>query len=208
MFFRFLPKDVNFFVLFDKQAKYAIDAAVYLKELVAKGGVDEAALNKMRDIEHQGDEATHEIINRLDKTFITPFDREDIHALAKELDDVIDMLNTIASRMKVYKITGVDKNLVEFTSVIEKSVRAMAVAVKGLSSMKYSKEVFDACVEVNSLENVGDFMRDAVLAELFEKEKDPIKVIKFKEIYQDAETVLDVCEDVAHVVQSILVKQA
>lgn len=209
MLFNLLPQETNFFDLFDKQVGCAIDAASCFKELVAKGTLDEASVQRMRYIEHQGDEVAHEILSRLNKTFITPFDREDIHALAKELDDVIDMIHTITNRMRVYKLTGVDKNLVEFSAVIEKSVQAVACAVKGMRNMKHSKAVSDACVEINRLENVGDTMRDATLAELFEKAKnDPVFVIKLKEIYQDAETVLDICEDVAHVVESILVKQA
>ncbi len=208
MFSRFLPKDYNFFDLFDKQAAYAVGAAAYFKEVVAMGRVDDKALARMKDIEHQSDEVAHDIIDRLNKTFITPFDREDIHSLTKELDDVVDMLFTITSRMKVYKINGVDKNLVEFAVVIEKSVRAVGCAVEAMRNIKNLKAVSDACVEVNSFENIGDALRDKVLAELFETAKDPITVIKLKEIYQDAETVLDICEDVAHVVESILVKQA
>ncbi|HNV86993.1 MAG TPA: DUF47 family protein [Candidatus Omnitrophota bacterium] len=209
MLSRFLPKDCNFFDLFDKQAKYAADAAAYFQDLVTQGKLDEIAIQKMKDIEHQGDEVAHEIINRLNKTFITPFDREDIHFLAKELDDIIDMIHTITNRLKVYKLEKVDKNLVEFAEVIRKSVQAVGCAVRGMRNMKQTKDVLNACVEVNSLENIGDFMRDKMLAELFEAAKnDPILVIKWKEIYQDAETVLDVCEDVAHVVESILVKNA
>lgn len=208
MFSRFLPKDTNFFELFEKQTACAVEAAEYFKELTSLKSVDEAALEKMHNIEHQGDEVTHDIINRLNKTFITPFDREDILALAKELDDVVDMIYTIVSRLKVYKLPGVNKNLAQFAGVIEDSVRAVERAVKGLRNVKHSKTVSDACVEIHRLENVGDAMRDAVLAELFNTEKDFVAVIKWKEIYQDAETVLDICEDVAHVVNSILVKQA
>ena len=209
MFSILLPKNTNFFDLFDKQAEYAMDAARHLKELVLKSSLDDAALQKMRDIEHQGDHIAHEIIGHLDKTFITPFDREDIHALAKELDDIIDMIHTIVNRLKVYKLEGVDPNLVEFAGVIEQSVLGVACAVKGMRNMKQSKAVLDACLEVNRLENVGDAMRDKMLAELFDKWKhDPIYIIKRKEVYQDAETVLDICEDVAHVVESIIVKYA
>jgi predicted phosphate transport protein (TIGR00153 family) len=208
MFAMLLPKEFNFFDLFDKQADCALDAAGRFKELVTKGTLEDALIQKVKDVEHQGDDLTHDILNRLNKTFITPFDREDIHALAKELDDVIDMIYTIANRMKVYKLEGIDKNLVLFAVVIEDSVRAVASAVKGLRNMKNLKSVTDACVEINRLENVGDTMRDTMLAELFETSKDPFDLIKWKEIYQDAETVLDICEDVAHVVQSILVKQA
>ncbi|MDD2679635.1 MAG: DUF47 family protein [Candidatus Omnitrophica bacterium] len=208
MLSKFFPKGTDFFALFEKQVGYALDAAVYFKKIVSDGVIEEKEIEKIGSIEHQGDEATHDIFNQLNKTFITPFDREDIHDLAKELDDIIDMINTIVSRLKVYKITRVDKHLMEFAVVIEESVRAVECAVKGMRNMKNYKSISDACVEVNRLENVGDEMRDKVLAELFEKEKDPITVIKWKEIYQDAETVLDICEDVAHVVDSIIVKQA
>lgn len=208
MLFNFLPKETNFFDLFEKQVNYAVEAANYFKELMSKTVIDEESLENMHRLEHEGDEVTHEIFNRLNKTFITPFDREDIHALAKELDDIVDMLYTIVNRLRVYKIERGDKGLIEFASVIDESVRAVACAVKEMRNMKHLKSISESCVEVNRLENVGDSMRDAMLAKLFETEKDPIQVIKWKEIYQDAETVLDICEDCAHIVQSILVKQA
>ncbi len=208
MGFSFLPKEFNFFDLFEKQANQALEAATCFKDMVTKGALDENYLNKIGAIEHEGDQIAHQIFDRLNKTFITPFDREDIHSLAKELDDITDMIYTIANRLKVYKLTKIDGNLIEFAKVIEESVRGVVCAVKGMRSAKNSKSVFDSCVEINRLENVGDSMRDTMLAELFETEKDPVSVIKWKEIYQDAETVLDICEDVAHVVQSILVKQA
>jgi predicted phosphate transport protein (TIGR00153 family) len=208
MIFKFFPKEFNFFDLFEKQVSHAVEAARFFREVASKGEVTQDMLSKMEEIEHLGDDAAHTIIEQLNKTFITPFDREDIYALAKEIDDVIDMLNTIVSRLRIYHITGVDKNLVEFAAVIELSVHAMARAVAGLRHIKNIQYVFDACVEVNRLENVGDTMRDRVLEELLANEKDPIMVIKWKDIYQDAETVLDVCEDVAQVVDSIMVKQA
>ncbi len=208
MFFNFIPKDFNFFDLFDKQVDYAVEAAICFKNMVSSGDINEVSFQKIRDLEHQGDDAAHSIIDHLNKTFITPFDREDIYALVKELDDITDMINTISSRLMVYKLTGVNKPLVEFACVIEESVQAVARAVKAMRNMKKTSIVCEACVEINRLENVGDSMRDSVLAELFDGEKDPIAVIKWKEIYQDAETVLDICEDVAHVVESILVKQA
>ncbi len=130
MLFNFIPKEFNFFDLFEKQIDCAVEAAVHFKDVVSKGVVDDEALRKIKDLEHKGDDAAHLIIDRLDKSFITPFDREDIHALAKELDDIVDMINTIINRLKVYKVTGVDKHLVEFAVIIEESVRAVAVAVK------------------------------------------------------------------------------
>jgi hypothetical protein len=187
---------------------YAVEAAHCFKEIAAKGTVDDASLEKIKHLEHQGDDAAHAIIDQLNKSFITPFDREDIHDLSIEIDDINDMINTIVSRMKIYHISDVNKRLVEFASVIDDSVQAVAKAVKGLNNTKNSKAITEACEEVNRLENVGDSMRDEFLAELFESEKDPITVIRWKDIYQYAETVLDICEDVAHKVDSILVKHA
>jgi predicted phosphate transport protein (TIGR00153 family) len=208
MAFRFFPKSVDFFGLFEKQVAHAVEASRIFKEVVSCGLVSEDTLSRMAAVEHQGDEVAHTIIDQLNKTFITPFDREDIHALAKEIDDITDMLNNITGRLKVYNITAVNDNLVEFATVIEQSVQAVARAVGGLRHIKNGSVIFDACVEVNRLENVGDAMRDRVLTELFATAQDPIAVIKWKDIYTEAETVLDVCEDVAHVVDSIMVKQA
>lgn len=204
-----LPKNSNFFDLFDKQVDLATDAAEQFEKMVADFKVDDVEVEKMKVIEHRGDEVSHQIMDQLNKTFITPFDREDIHSLAKELDDIIDMLYTITKRLRVYKILSADRNLTEFARVITMSVKGVAQAIKGLRDMKNTKAVLKACIEVNSLENLGDKMRDDMLGDLFEKyAKDPALVIKWKDIYQDAETVLDVCEDAVHVVESILVKQA
>ena len=208
MFSKFFPREFNFFELFEKQVSCAVDAARFFKEVVSHDSVNEDTLSKMSEIEHQADDVAHTIIEQLNKTFITPIDREDIHALTTELDDIVDMIDNIVNRMRIYNITGVDKNLQEFAVVIEQSVRAVARAIGGLRDIKNVKVVFDACVEVNRLENVGDAMRDKMLMELFATVKDPIAVIKWKDIYVDAETVLDVCEDVANVVDSIMVKQA
>ncbi len=208
MFLKFFTNQFNFFDRFEEQVGHAVEAARFFTEVAAQDRVSEEMLRRMTEIEHQGDNAAHTIIEQLNRTFITPFDREDIHALTMELDDITDMINNIVSRLRVYDITGVDKNLGQFAAVIDQSVRAVARAVKGLRHVKNARVVFDACVEVNRLENVGDVMRDRVLAELFATAKDPIMVLKWKDIYQDAETVLDVCEDVVHVVDSIMVKQA
>jgi len=203
---RLLPRDSNFFDLFDKQINYAIEAASHFRETVGRGAVDDVSLQRMHDIEHLGDGIAHDIIERLNKTFITPFDREDIHTLTVQIDDIIDMIYTIMNRVKVYKVDRPDKNLIEFAAVIHQSVQSVGRAVNGMRDLKHSKIITDACVEVNRLENVGDAMRDDTLGELLDGAHDPIYVIKWKEIYQDAETVLDICEDVAHVVSSILVK--
>ncbi|OGS22038.1 MAG: hypothetical protein A2252_02430 [Elusimicrobia bacterium RIFOXYA2_FULL_39_19] len=203
----FFPKDFNMFDLFEKQVGISVEGAKYFKQMITEGKLSQEALDKLHNIEHQGDEVAHDIIEQLNKSFITPFDREDIHALVKEIDDITDMLHTLTNRMLVYKMTEKNVHLTAFANMIEESVLAVECAVKGLRNTKNYKSVKDACVEVNRLENEGDMMRDKVLAELFETEKDPIKVIKLKDIFQEAETILDICEDVAHMVENILVKQ-
>ena len=208
MILQFFPKKVDFFALFENQVSFALEGAKAFKAIVASGVIDGAKVEEIHAIEQRGDEAAHFIIDQLNKTFITPFDREDIHTLAIEMDDVIDMIYTITSRLKVYKLNGVNPNLVKFAEVIEESVAAIAQAIKGMHDLKHLKKISDACVEVNRLENVGDEMRDEMLTDLFDNEKDFIAVLKWKEIYQEAETVLDICEDVAHCVQSICLKQA
>jgi uncharacterized protein len=208
MGFSLLPKQVDFFDHFDKLASVAIRAAEYFSEIAAEGKFDEETISKMRNIEHEGDDITHGIFNKLNQTFITPFDREDIHALANELDSVIDMFNTMTNRMRVYRLSGVNENLIQFSSVIEKSVRATACAVEALRDTKKPQAALDFCIEINRLENVGDTMRDTILGKLFDTVTDPIYIMKWKEIFQDAETVLDVCEDVSNVIESIVVKQA
>jgi len=202
------PNEFDFFTLFEEQVDFAIQGAKKFKEIVATPGlIEESSYRIIEHLEHQADNTTHTIIGQLNKSFITPFDREDIYTLTKELDDIMDMINTLVVRIKVYKIPGGDKHLMEFSRVIEESVTAVAKAVKGMRVKNGTKEVLAFCVEVNRLENVGDAMRDAMLLEIFET-KSAIEIIKWKEIYQDAETVLDICEDVANTVESILVKQA
>lgn len=204
-----LPKETSFFDLFDKQADFAVQAATHFAKMVSDYKVDEKEVGIMKEIEHLGDEVSHQIMDCLNNTFITPFDREDIHDLAKEMDDIIDILYTITKRLRVYKILSMERNLSEFARVIEMSVKGVSQAVKGLRDMKQSEEILKVCIEVNNLENLGDKMRDDMLGELFEKyAKDPVAVIKWKDIYQDAETVLDICEDAVHVVEAILVKHA
>lgn len=207
MAFSFLPKEVKFFELFDQQADKLNLAARTFRELAEKGGFNDDGITLMHDLEHECDQITHDIIDKLNRTFITPFDREDIHSLAHELDNVVDMLYTISKRLRLYKLTKVNKDLIEFAMVIEQSINALGVAVKGLRTHKHLKPINDACIEINRLENVGDQLRDNMIEKLFAKTKNAVEIIKWKEIFEGVETVLDICEDVANLVDTILVKQ-
>ncbi|MBI5243216.1 MAG: DUF47 domain-containing protein [Elusimicrobia bacterium] len=207
MAFTLMPKEMKFFDLFDQQASNAVEASVLFKELAQSGKFDDDGVRRMRELEHEGDTTTHEVIDTLNRTFVTPFDREDIHALACELDDVVDLIHSIATRMRLYRLSEPDPDLIQFAEVIEQSARAVAKAVNGLREIKRPRRILDYCIEINRLENVGDQLREAAIGKLFDGTPDPIAVIKRKEIYEVAETTLDKCEDVANIVESILVKQ-
>jgi uncharacterized protein len=208
MRFSLLSRNTDFSILFSKQAEIAVSAATYFAEIASRGVYDEGVVQKMRNIEHQADEVAHEIIDKLNKTFITNYDREDIFALTMEFDNVVDLIYTITNRMKVYKIREINQDLVEFSYIIEKSVKALSGAIKGLRNFKNHKSTLDFCIEVYRNEKIGDKMWDANIKKLFETEKDPIKLIKWKEIFQFAEEILDICEDVANIVETIIVKQS
>lgn len=208
MGFSLLPKEVQFFDLFDKQAEVIKSAAKCFKELAVTGNYDDPGIERMKDIEHQGDEITHDIIDKLNRCFITPFDREDIYELAHELDDLVDMLYSVAKRMRLYKINGVHPDMVRFSELIEQSVNCLGKALNGLRNSKHHKPILVCCIEINRLENEGDHLRDHVIGNLFENETDAMMVLKWKEIFEGVETCLDISEDVGNIIESILVKNA
>jgi hypothetical protein len=201
-----IPKETKFFDLFENQTANIIKAVSFLYSSIKNDSFDETAVKKMKDFEHEGDTVNHEIVDMLNRTFITPIDREDIYTLVSNIDDIMDLLNVISNRVSLYKLNPKDDYLLEFLSTIEESVNAMNNAVKNLSDTKKSRRIMDYCIEINRLENAGDSIREKAITNLFENEKDPIKVIKWKEVYEVAETVLDSCEHVAKTIEGILVK--
>jgi uncharacterized protein len=208
MKFSLIPKEYQFFDLFDKMASDALDAARCFKEFAVAGSFDDRAYVKMHAIENRCDETTHEIINRMNRTFITPFDREDIYSLAHEFDNVVDIIYSMTNRLRIYHLNNtINEDLIRFARLIENSVECLANAVKGLRNPKQAGNISTCCIEVNSLENFGDQLRDDVLGRLFSNTHNPLDVIKWKDIFEDAETVLDKCEDVANIVASIMIKQ-
>lgn len=206
MAINFMPKEVKFFDYLNLQGENLVKATGYFKSILKNGVMDEASARKIHDLEHEGDTLTHEITDMLNRTFITPIDREDIYALANQLDDVLDMVNAMAGRMKLYKLDPGDEYFSQFIDLIDQSSTALANAVKHMHDTKRARRVLDYCIEVNRLENVGDQVREKAISNLFETEKDPIVVIKWKEIYEVAEATMDKCEHVAKVIESILVK--
>ena len=201
-----MPKEVKFFDYLNMQAETIVKTAESFRQAVKKGSFDEDAVKKIKNFEHEGDTLAHEIVDMLNRTFITPIDREDIYALANTLDDILDMINSMANRIRLYKLDTHDEHLAQFADTIDQSAQALASAVRHIHDTKRARRVLDHCIEVNRLENMGDQIREKAIGRLFENEKDPIRVIKWKEIYEAAEGTLDTCEHVAKVIEAILVK--
>jgi predicted phosphate transport protein (TIGR00153 family) len=204
--FNLIPREVRFFDLFDRQSEHIIKAAAVLHEMVHHFADARAKAHAIKEIEHEGDQITHEIVRKLNTTFITPLDREDIHALATRLDDVLDFIEAVAERLVVYRIKEPTSASRAMAEVIVKMTHAMDRAIKCLRTM--DPGFHEHAVEVNRLENTADDLLRDSLAALFEEQGDPIEVIKWKEIYETMETVTDRCEDVANVIESIILKMA
>jgi predicted phosphate transport protein (TIGR00153 family) len=201
-----IPKEVRFYDHFERQSEHIIQAARLLHELVHSFADARAKVAAIKEIEHQGDLVTHEIVRRLNTTFITPLDREDIHALATRLDDVLDYLEASAERLVVYRIKEPTSACRAMADVIVRTVAAMDHAIRCLRSN--DPGFHGHAVEVNRLENAADNLLRDSLAALFEEQGDPIEVIKWKEIYETMEIVTDRCEDVANVIEGIILKMA
>ena len=204
--FNLIPREVRFFDLFDQQSVHIIKAARVLHELVHNFADARAKAHAIKEIEHQGDQITHEIVRRLNTTFITPIDREDVHALATRLDDVLDYIEAAAERLVVYRIKEPTSACRAMAEVIVQQTHSMDRAIKCLRTM--DPGFHEHAVEVNRLENAADALLRDSLAALFEEQGDPIEVIKWKEIYETMEIVTDRCEDVANVIEGIILKMA
>ena len=207
MAFNLIPKEEKFFELFEAQAAHNVEAARVFKDLAQKYVLESPAFDRLRDIEHEADITTHEIIDKLNRTFVTPFDREDIHALASEFDDVVDLIQSIASRMQLYRVATVTDDLGQLADILWQATENVRKAVVELRNPERTRRLLDHCIEVNRLENAGDHVLGVALGKLFDGSPDPLTVIKWKEIYEVTETAIDKCEDVANIIEGIIVKQ-
>jgi len=204
--FRLLPRDENFFDLFEQQAGLIVSASRVLEELTLDYPSAQAKVQQIRDIEHAGDAVTHEVVRRLNTTFVTPIDREDIYALASRLDDVLDLIDAVADRLLIYKIKNPTDGCLAMAKIIVKTTEETDRAVRCLRTLSplYQKH----SIEVNRLENEADRLLRDELAALFEGGTDAIEVIKWKELYETMEAVTDRCEDVLNVIEGITLKMA
>jgi predicted phosphate transport protein (TIGR00153 family) len=202
---RLLPREEGFFDLFRKQAENIHRGAeAFQKMLLHYTGVPEQ-VQHIKAIEHDGDEITHQTFRMLNKTFITPFDREDIHELVSTMDDVIDLIDAAASRFVLYRVETLRVGTLDLAQVLVAATKELAAAIFAIekpdTAMKH-------CIEINRYENESDRICRTLIAQLFDEEKDPVQIIKWKEIFEVIETAVDKCEDVANVIESIILKSA
>lgn len=202
------PKHRIFYDLFEKVANNSTLMAERLTALVAENDINKRAdlLKPMEDLEHANDELTHQIFTQLGQNFITPFDREDIHHLANALDDIADYIWASAKKIKLYHLDPSDGSIQRLAAIIEEATKEVRNAVMELRDMKNMKNITNALVKINSLENQADDISDASIERLFSMEVDAKEIIKKREIFQVMEDVTDKCEDAANVMESIIIK--
>ena len=206
----FLPKDRIFYTLFENVADTVYKMGLTLQEMVYETDEDKRAtiLAHLENMEHKNDDATHSIFTELGRNFITPFDREDIHQLATALDDIADYIYASAKKINFYKINPNDTGIHKMTELIVQGSIEIKKAVHGLRDMKNLREMTEALVKINSIENQADDIFDMSIEMLFNNENDFKEVIKKREIYQVLEIATDKCEDAANVIESIIIKYA
>jgi predicted phosphate transport protein (TIGR00153 family) len=203
--FRLIPKEEKFFGDFVEMAEQILRGAVMLEQMLAPDQPVWDKADEIKEVEHRCDHLTHQVIQRLHKTFVTPLDREDIHALARSLDDVIDAIDDSASVIRLYQIAEVRPDARDLSRIIRASTEQVVSAMKALGK----KEGISGCaVEINRLENEADRAHQISVRRLFEQERDPIQIIKWKEILDFLEVATDRCEDVANVLEGVVVKHA
>ncbi len=202
---RLIPREQKFFTMFAKVAANLTEGATLLQDILKNPSGDPGRIGQLQEIEHRGDEMTHTVIRMLNQTFITPFDREDIHRLSSSLDDVLDFVNAAAVRMTLYRIENPTQVAADLAGLI---VRQSQELSKAVSLLDDNQQLLEHCVEVNRLENEADRVSRRAIAELFEREKDPIQLIKMKELYEVLETATDKAEDAANVLEAVALKSA
>ena len=204
----FMPKEENFFELFERAADNAHEAAGQLLEFLEKfDRLDERAKH-MKDIEHAGDKITHDTLDRLARTFITPMDREDIHELVARMDDIVDLIDTCVNRMVLYRVTRPRPEARELALCLRHATGLIREAVRLLRDMKNARLLHEKCIAIQTQENEADRVMQRALAKLFEECTDPIEIIKWKDLFAEIESATDRCEDVANVLDTIVLKHA
>jgi len=205
---RLLPHDASFFEHFEHQGKKTVEGCRALLQMVEKPVALEAQAERVKQIEHECDDITHAVVEALHKTFITPIDRNDIYRLITKMDDIMDMVEAVSDRLALYDIRETTGEAVELARCLVESAEHVLGAVSSIRNLGKPNGILQHCVEINRLENVADSLLRGALARLFREERDPIAVIKWKEIYETLESATDRCEDVANIIEGLVLENS
>ena len=205
---RLLPHDASFFAHFEHQGKKTVEGCRAFLEMVENPTNLESRAERIKQIEHECDEITHAVVASLHKTFITPIDRNDIYTLITKMDDIMDFIEAASDRLALYEIPAMTKEVVDLANCLVSSAEHVLGAVSSIKELGKPNGILQHCIEINRLENVADTILRSALARLFREEKDPIAVIKWKEIYENLENASDRCEDVANIIEGVILEHA
>ena len=203
-----IPREKKFFALFEQGTQNAVKIAQQLKDMLYIWENVKERVGVINDLEHQGDAITHQIFDQLHRSIITPFDREDIALLAHSLDDVVDFIHAAADAMLLYKVGRPTDRAKELADIVGQAVVEVEKAISEMGDRIGRKELLKRCVEINRLENIGDRVYRSAMAELFDDSIDYASVIKWREIYDHMESVIDRCEDIANILEGVAIKYA
>ncbi len=207
MAFRLIPKEESFYDLFESLTDILVTASGVLVEATAAMGAVAEHAKRLERLEHDGDQITHDVMARLNRTFITPIDREDIHRLASALDDVLDLMEAATERFIIYRIASMRPEAHQIAKVIQEQLQQVQQMIPKLRHLRH-EHILEHCIEINRLENVGDrILRDSIAA-LFDDNTDPITIIKWRGLYEILEAATDKCQDIANTIEAIVLKNA
>jgi uncharacterized protein len=204
--FNLMPKDTVFFDLFEGLSAHVVSCAEHMHQMVQKFPNTEGPIKRIRQEEHEADDLAHKALDRLDRTFITPFDREDIHTLVGELDDIVDTIDALAKRIMLYHVKEMEALFLKQSEVLVQSAMALREAVHRLRKSRKLSQLSDMLIEIHRLENVGDENHHLAISGLYDGTHDALHVMKWKEFYDMIEDAIDGCEDVTNTLERIVLK--
>ncbi|MFQ5662696.1 MAG: DUF47 domain-containing protein [Terriglobia bacterium] len=202
---RLLPRELSFFTMFTEVTANIQEGARVLAGILHDYRDVQSRVRHLKDLEHRGDHLTHEIFTKLNQTFITPFDREDIHTLTSRLDDVLDLTDAVGARLVIYGVDKVRPGATELAGILVRATDEIHFAV---ASLEKPDRILDRCIEINRLEDEADSIVRKAIGSLFRDEQNPVEIIKWKEILEVLETATDKCEDVANILETVVLKSA
>jgi uncharacterized protein len=208
MFGRLLPKETSFYDFFEEHAQLTVTGTAEFVSLVSSSANIDAKAKRIKEIEHETDVITHRCVEALHRSFITPIERDDIYRLITRMDDVMDYVEAGAERLALYEITEMTPEVRDMADTLCRAAKDVEEALRGLRDLKNPKKILAKCVDINRLENEADAILRRALARMFKTERDPIMIIKWKEVYEHLESATDRCEDVANIIEGVVLDNA